>query len=171
MPQAERSRCRRGLAWLDRMLSRITTAASLLVMPLALLLCLQWPLRDGLHAFSSQANDLAQMLFGLYVGVGLTHATRAGTHLTPDLLARRYPARLRRWCQRAAAVCVVLPWAVFVFVASLPMVRQSLAQLESFPDTSNPGYFVLKLGVPLMALLVGLQTVLGLFMPAVPEPG
>ncbi|APW36878.1 hypothetical protein RD110_06455 [Rhodoferax koreense] len=169
MPQAETSRFRRGLARLDRLLARTTAAASCLVIPLALLLCLQWPLRDGLHAFSSQANDLAQLLFGLYVAVGLTHATRAGTHLTPDLLARRYPARLRRWCQRAAAICVALPWAVFVFVAALPMVRQSLAQLEGFPDTSNPGYFVLKLGVPLMALLAGLQAVLGLWMPAVPE--
>lgn len=155
----------RCLLALDRLIGRITAAAALLVIPLALLLCLQWPLRDVVHAYATQANDLAQLLFGVYVSVGLTQATRAGTHLTPDLLARRYPARLRRWLMRVASVAIVLPWAGFVFWAALPMAGQSLSQWESFPDTFNPGYFILKLAVPLLAALVALQAVMGLFLP------
>ena len=44
---------------MKRRLSALLTAASLLVLPLALLLCAQWPLRDWLQAYSLQANDTA----------------------------------------------------------------------------------------------------------------
>ena len=59
MQQAADSRYRTCLHQLDRGLSRVTSAAAVLVVPLALLLCAQWPLREGLHAYSREANDLA----------------------------------------------------------------------------------------------------------------
>jgi hypothetical protein len=37
--------------------------ASLLVIPLALLLFIQWPLREWVQAYSRQANDMGQILF------------------------------------------------------------------------------------------------------------
>ena len=170
MPPADRLSLRRVLAVADRTVARLTTVASWLAVPLALLLCLQWPLRDGLHAFSGQANDLAQLLFAAYVGIAITHATRTGSHLTPDLLSRHHPEGLRRRVRAIAACCVVLPWSVFVFLASLPMVGQSLAQLERFPETGNPGYCLLKLCVPLMALLMAAQSLLGLRADDPPAP-
>ncbi len=42
----------RCVAWID------VRAASLLVLPVSLLLFLQWPLRDLVHAGSREANDL-----------------------------------------------------------------------------------------------------------------
>ena len=48
-----------GLA-LERCVAWIVRAASLLVLPVSLLLFLQWPLRDLVHAGSREANDLAQ---------------------------------------------------------------------------------------------------------------
>jgi len=43
---------------LDRLIAAIIATAQWLALPLILLLFLQWPLRDIVHAYSSQANDL-----------------------------------------------------------------------------------------------------------------
>ncbi len=45
---------------LDRIIGGITWAGGILVLPLALLLFLQWPLRDVVQQYSREANDLAQ---------------------------------------------------------------------------------------------------------------
>lgn len=63
------------------MLRRVTAFAGLLVIPLALLLFAQWPLRDGLQNYARQANDVAQMVFALYAAVAVTAATLSGRHL------------------------------------------------------------------------------------------
>jgi len=57
MPAPSRSN-RFGLA-LSAGLDRVTRAAAWLVLPLALLLFAQWPLRDLVGAWSRQANDIA----------------------------------------------------------------------------------------------------------------
>ncbi|MBC5767795.1 C4-dicarboxylate ABC transporter substrate-binding protein [Ramlibacter albus] len=119
-----------------------------LVLPLALLLAAQWPLRDVVAAGSRQANDLAQLVFAVYMAVAVSAATRADVHLA----ARARHAgggRARAW---ALFMCVV-PWALFVLVASLAPLWSSLQQLERFPETMNPGYFVIKLALALMLLL------------------
>ena len=81
---------------LDRWIGHFVVAAKWLALPLILLLFLQWPLRDLVHKFSREANDLGQVAFALFVAVSVTAATRAGTHLAADVLARRYPKRVRR---------------------------------------------------------------------------
>lgn len=150
---------------LDQLLKRITAFAAILIFPLALLLCLQWPLRDWFHAYSREANDLAQLLFGIYVSICITYATRAHTHLTPDVVARRYPARLRLRLIKYASLILMLPWSLFIVVTSVPMVWQSLIQLENFPETFNPGYFILKIAVLFLGLLIALQAVVDILMP------
>lgn len=155
-----------GLRRLDQLLRRTTQAAALLVLPLAVLLCVQWPLRDVVHAYSREANDTAQLLFGIYVSVALTAASRSQAHLTPEVLAQRYPARLRQWLLRGVRAALVLPWTGFILYTALPMAWQSLRQLEAFPDSFTPGYFILKIGVLLLAGLLMLQTLLDLCSPA-----
>ena len=54
---------------LDRLIGHTVAAAQWLALPLVLLLFLQWPLRDVVHAYSRQANDLGQIVFALYVAV------------------------------------------------------------------------------------------------------
>jgi TRAP-type mannitol/chloroaromatic compound transport system permease small subunit len=145
---------------LDRLLGATTAGASVLVLPVSLLLFLQWPLRDLGIGYSREANDLAQTLFALYVAVAITDATRRRTHLAADTFALRYPTRLRRLLTRIAALVVLAPWALFILYASWPMVLQSVRQLESFPETYNPGYFIVKLALMLLALLILLQAIL-----------
>jgi hypothetical protein len=49
--------------------------------------------------------------------------------------------------------------ARFSCLATWPIVVQSAQHLEAFPDTFNPGYFVIKAAVALLAVLVLLQAV------------
>jgi len=149
--------------WLDRLdkgLGRIVGIGRWLVLPVALLLFLQWPLRDLVRAYSRDANDLAQWIFALYIGFAFTFATRAGTHLAADAFAHRYsPATRGRLFRIGALVCVV-PWSLFILIGFAKPVWQSVLQLEGFPDTYNPGYFLVKLGAWLLALLALLQALL-----------
>ena len=46
-----------------------------------------------------------------------------------------------------------------------PIVVQSARELEAFPETFNPGYFLIKAAVGLLALAVALQALLTAFRP------
>ena len=138
---------------IDTGVAAVVRYAGWLVLPVSLLLFLQWPLRDLLHAWSQQANDLAQWVFALYVAVAVTQATRARTHLAIGHHAAR------SWL----GVLFVLPWAVFILVAGAGPVWQSAWHLEAFGETGNPGYFLVKLAAWLLALLMLLQGITDLF--------
>ncbi|SEF31245.1 Tripartite ATP-independent transporter, DctQ component [Variovorax sp. YR750] len=148
----------RWLDWIDRVAMTFAVA-------IALLLFAQWPLRDlaGSGNGPTQANDLAQWLFALYVAVALRHAGRRGAHLVarPDLAADNAGRRAR--LRRIGAALCVLPWALFlVFTAAAPVMR-SVEALELFPDTFNPGYFMIKVALLLLAALLALQSALDLW--------
>jgi len=142
---------------LDRVIGAVTGAASWLVLGVSLLLLMQWPLRDVIHAYSRDANDLAQWLFALYISAAVTYATRVSAHPAAHAIAHHYPERVRKVLQRAAAALVLLPWSLFILYASAPLVWQSVRQLEGFPETFNHGYFIIKVATWLLALLVALQ--------------
>lgn len=150
---------------LERLIAALIAAARWLVLPVSLLLFLQWPLRELLHRWSVQANDLAQWLFALYVAVALTHATRSRVHLAIDGFARRLSPASRDSISRAGTLLCLLPWAVFVLLSGAPSVWRSVRQLESFAETSDPGYFLVKLSALLLALLLAAQGLLDLLRP------
>jgi TRAP-type mannitol/chloroaromatic compound transport system permease small subunit len=155
--------------WLDqadRALGALIALGRWLVLPVGLLLFLQWPLRDLFRAYSREANDLAQWLFALYVAIALTEATRRSTHLAAAAVAERYTPALRAVLARAAALLCVAPWSLFVLVAGAPMIWRSIRQLEEFPDTYDPGYFIIKASVWLLALLMLLQAIVDAFRPS-----
>jgi TRAP-type mannitol/chloroaromatic compound transport system permease small subunit len=157
---------RRGL---DRLIGQIVAAAKWLALPLIVLLFLQWPLRELLGSYSREANDLGQVAFALFVAVSVTAATRAGTHLAADLLARRYSARTRRRLDQAGSAIGLLPWALFVLIAGKTTVLSSLRDLESFQDSGNPGYFLVRLALWLMAALILGQSLVDIFRPLAPD--
>ena len=150
---------------LDRLIAAIIATAQWLALPLILLLFLQWPLRDIVHAYSSQANDLGQIVFALYVAVSISAATRAGTHLAADAVAQHYTARTRDLLKRLGSGLGLLPWALFVLIAGKTFVVPSLLELESFPKTDSPGYFLIKCGLWLMAITIIAQAVVDIFRP------
>jgi TRAP-type mannitol/chloroaromatic compound transport system permease small subunit len=125
-----------------------------LVLPISLLLFLQWPLRDVVHGYAREANDIGQWMFALYVAASVTAATRAGTHLAVDAVARRYGPRTRRTLSLVCNLAALAPWAVFVAYSGWAAVLWSLVHLERFPDTGNPAYFLVKLALWLLAGLM-----------------
>lgn len=153
---------------LDRLLGRVLGAVQWLTLPLALLLFLQWPLRDLIHGYSTQANDFAQICFALYVAASVAAATRAGTHLAADAIAQRYTPRTRARLRKIGAIAIT-PWALFVLIASRQLVLDSVALLENFSQTFNPGYFIVKLALWLMALTVLTQSIIELLRPRAPD--
>src|SRR5437667_11641721 len=104
----------RLLALPDRLIGWLLTLAGWLVLPIVVLLFLQWPLRDIFRTYSREANDLGQWLFALYVAMAFTAATRAHTHLAADAVARHYPERTRVLLARLGALLGLFPWALFV---------------------------------------------------------
>jgi len=150
---------------LDRLIGQIIAAAQWLALPLILLLFLQWPLRDIIRGYSREANDLGQIIFAILVAVSVTAATRAGTHLAADTLAQRYSARTRRRLKQFGAAIGMLPWALFVFFSSTGFVINSVAELEKFQDTNNPGYFIIKLALWVMAILIIAQSAIDILRP------
>lgn len=151
------------LAPLDSLLGAVLRLVSFLVLPLALLLFLQWPLREIVQAYSREANDLAQIFFALYISLAITAATRQSGHLAADALARRFHRRTRRRLERIVALLALLPWSAFVLWAAWPSVVQSLRVLENFPETYNPGYFIVRAAVALLALAVLAQGFIDVF--------
>ena len=153
------------LAGLDRLIGYVVAAAKWLALPLVALLFLQWPLRDLFRGYSREANDLGQVVFALFVAVSVTAATRAGTHLAADLLAQRYSARARRRLDQVGSAIGLLPWALFVMVASKTTIVSSVRDLESFQDSGNPGYFLVKVALWVMAALILGQSLVDIFRP------
>ena len=155
---------------LRRWLDALTRAVMPLALLVTLLLWLQWPLRDLVGAGALQANDLAQWLFALYVALAVRHAGVRGAHLVARTDVHRpgttwHAALLDVLRRRGAAVCV-LPWAVYVLWTAAGPAWQALRGLERFPDTLNPGYFMIRLALLLLAALLMLQALLDLCLPA-----
>jgi TRAP-type C4-dicarboxylate transport system permease small subunit len=151
------------LGWLlSRALDRTLSGLRWLVLPVGLLLFLQWPLRDFVQLYSRQANDLGQLLFALFVAASVTASTRAGSHLATDAIARHYSQRARRILLHLCNLLALAPWAIFILVSASPRIWSSARGLENFPDTGNPGYFVVKLSLWLMAVMILVDVVVEL---------
>ena len=152
------------LSGIDRAVGRLVEAGRWLVLPVALILFLQWPLRDFVQWGSREANDLGQWIFAIYVAVSVTAATRAGTHLGTDAVARFYPGTIRRALTRLGAILLV-PWALYVVLGSKDIVLGSIRGLEAFPDTNNPGYFLIKTALWILAGLMLAQAAIDIAQP------
>jgi TRAP-type C4-dicarboxylate transport system permease small subunit len=151
---------------LDRAIGAVAGAARWLALPMALLLFLQWPLREVVGAWSREANDIAQIVFALFVAIAVTEATRRGTHVAADTLAAHYRPATRRRLARAASLLVLVPWSAYILVTAWPTTVRSVLQFEGFPETFNPGYFLIRVALVLLAVLVLLQAVLDVARPA-----
>jgi TRAP-type mannitol/chloroaromatic compound transport system permease small subunit len=150
---------------LDRLIAAALRSLQWLILPVVILLFLQWPLRDLVRSHSREANDLGQWIFALYVAASITAGTRARTHLAADAVARRYSPRVRAMLVRCGAAFGLVPWALLVLIAGKNMVLGSLLSFEGFPDTYNPGYFIIKLALWVLAGLVLAQAVLDIARP------
>lgn len=141
-------------------LDRTTGLVAWLVLPLAVLLFAQWPLRDLIGAWSRQANDVAQWIFALYVAFAVRAATRAKAHMATSIDVVGPQPAWRKVVDRFGEAVLVLPWAIFVLVSGAAPTWRSVIGLEAFSDTFDPLYFVIRLSAWLLALVVSLEAIL-----------
>lgn len=131
---------------------------SVLVVPLAWLLFAQWPLREWVQAWSRQANDAAQIVFAVYVAVAITAASRANTHLAAIKTSDGAVRHAAVWRAGLLLACVG-PWAIFMLWAAAPLIVSSVVGLERFGETLTPGFFLIKLALGLLLVLVLIDAV------------
>ncbi len=131
-----------------------TTVAcvAVLVVPLAILLFAQWPLRDWVQAYSRQTNDAAQVLFALYVAVAVTVTSVSNAHLASAHQPATSSNASPLWKRYAMLMCTA-PWALLIVWTSSAQVWESVVHFERFSETGNPGFFVIKFAGLLLALL------------------
>src|SRR5262249_42702963 len=125
------------MAWIDtvdRTVGATVAAARWLVLPVALILFLQWPLRDFVRWGwgPREATDLGQWVFALYVRLAVTFASRERAHLAVDAIAHDYSLRVRDALARWGTLLCVAPWSLFMLYATWPIAQRSAAQLEKF---------------------------------------
>ena len=148
------------IARLDKALGASIEAGRWLVLPVALILFLQWPLRDFVQHGSREANDLGQWIFALYVSLAMTFATRERAHLAVDAIAHDYPPAVRGAIGRWGGFACVAPWACFMIWTIGPTAWRSVLMLEKFSETLNLGYFLIKVAALLLAVLALAQALI-----------
>lgn len=154
---------------LERLLAVMVRLCAWLVFPVVLALFLQWPLREVVHAYSREANDFGQICFALFVAASVAAASRAGTHLATEAIAARYSGRVRTVVALVATFVGPVPWALFLFWSGRGIVA-SIASIERFSDTDNPGYFLVKGALLLCTAMILLDAVVRVGRVAVGEP-
>lgn len=147
-------------ALINRIAALLLPLARWLALAVAALLAAQ-PLLRTLGSAPQRANDAAQAVFALYVALAVWAAWRRGTHLRAPWLAAKLAARLgpgyARGVRRGVALGVLLPWSLLLLVQALPMLWAAVSQWERFPETGNAGYWLIRLALALLLLLLGLQ--------------
>jgi len=133
--------------------------ASWLCLPIILLLFLQLPLRDIVHGGNNTDNDFGQVVFAAFFMLGIPFAMRYDAHVRVDIFYQRLTTRRRAVVDLVGTVLFLLPWLALVGWYSLPIVLNSLFEMEKFAETYTRGYFILKLQLFFLVALIGLQAI------------
>ena len=131
----------------------LTIFSGVLVLPLAVLLFAQWPLRDLVQSHSRQANDAAQILFAVYAAVAISAASWSNSHLAPVALGPAAIKFIPTWRQWVLLACTA-PWALFLLWTAVPQMLLAVATLEKFGESLTPGYFIIRIALVLLGVLV-----------------
>lgn len=136
----------------------IYRGAQPLALGVTLLLFAQWPLREaGAGGGAYLANDLAQVMFALYVSVAVSFASLRNAHVATHPQAMG----ASRW-RRIGAALLPLPWCLWLVLAAAAPGWRALLALERFPESFNPGYFLIRAAPLLLGGLLAGQSLLAL---------
>ena len=88
----------------------------------------------------------------------MTAASVSKTHLALVNHAHTTTKKIAVWRAWLLAICVV-PWALFLLWTATPQMWASIKALEIFSEGLTLGYFVLRIALVLLALLVLVEAV------------
>ena len=63
---------------------------------------------------------------------------------------------------------MLIPWSCYLLLAAASSIAQSVAMFERFPETFNPGYWLIELAFGVLAALVLLQAILDAVLDPAP---
>lgn len=133
------------------------------IVPLVLLLWVQWPLREWMQAGHRHANDLAQLLFAFYTVLAVAWASYHQTHLQIDpSFDKKAPHPI---LHRSLGFLLTLPWLLTLSWFAWPLWWQSFKQGERFIESMLPGFHLLKLALLLLPFLLAWAFYKGLQRP------
>ena len=99
--------------------------------------------------------------------VGAAWTLARDGHVRVDMLYRVWPRRRQVQIDRFGTLFLLLPFCVFTLWISADYVWRSWQLLEGSQEAGGlDGVFILKSLIPIFAVLLGLQALLGLFQPS-----
>ena len=122
------------------------------------LLAAQVPLRQlPSGMLSTSFNDIGQLVHATIFMVGCAYALRWDAHARVDVLYRGMSERRRAWVNLVGNLLFALPWLCLVGWYSMPIVINAWRDLEIFPDSHVPAFFLLKTLLLVFSVLLGFQ--------------
>lgn len=148
---------------MDRILSSIDKinditgrVVSLGILPIFGLLALEVALRYLFNSPTVWANELTQMIFGAYVVLSGGHLLWCGGHVNVDILYGRLSPRQRAWMDVMTS-SVFFAFCLMMLYYGGSLALDSLSRLERSQSPWNPPLYLVKLTIPVGALLVLIQ--------------
>ncbi len=130
---------------------------SWLVLAVVVLVWVQNPLRELRLGGDILANDMGQLAHAAVFMIGAGYAWRWQSLVRVDILFQRVGPRTQAMVNLVGVFLLLLPWLAMVAWVSLPLALAALRIRETFPDTGNPGHFLMKVLLLAFVALVGLQ--------------
>ena len=106
---------------------------------------------------STSSNDVGQLIHATVFMVGCAYALRWDAHARVDVFYRGMSERRRAWVNLIGNLFFALPWLSLLGWYSTPIVVNAWRDLEAFPDSRVPAYFLLKSLLLVFSVLLGLQ--------------
>jgi TRAP-type mannitol/chloroaromatic compound transport system permease small subunit len=142
---------------IEALIDRIGRVMAWLVLAVVFLLFVQNPLREYLGRGQFFANDMGQLCHAAVFMIGIAYAWRWDRQVRVDLLYRTLGARRRALVNLLGTVFLLLPWLALVAWDAVPDVIESVRNVEGFPETGSPGFFVMKSLLVVFAAMMALQ--------------
>ncbi|MGZ5035835.1 MAG: TRAP transporter small permease subunit [Usitatibacter sp.] len=142
---------------LEAVVDRVGRAFAWLVLAVVFLLFVQNPLREYIGRGQFFANDMGQLCHATVFMIGIAYAWRWDRQVRVDLVYRNMGPRARALVNLLGTVFLLLPWIVLVTWNAVPDAIDSVRNVEGFPETGSPGFFVMKSLILAFAAMVILQ--------------
>lgn len=140
------------IAWLGRIICWCVPAMALLVLIIVVL-------RYGFNTGAIAAQESVQYLHATVFMLGAAVTLGADQHVRVDIFYRGFSERQKAWVNILGHIIFTLPVCVLIGWGSLDYVLDSWSAREASPEPGGLAYvFLLKTLIPLMALLLALQS-------------
>ncbi|HVA34722.1 MAG TPA: TRAP transporter small permease subunit [Stellaceae bacterium] len=141
----------------DHLTDRVARVVSWATVPMIGALFIAVPLRYIFDYGSSYLDDWPQMGHSALFLIGAAYALLTNDHVRVDIFYRSMSRRRQALVDFFGTVLFLLPWLAVIGWYVWPIVRSSWRELEEFPETMTPGYFVSKSLILAFVVMVGLQ--------------